>query len=59
MIIIYNKKNIAHALPWIELYKKKFIKKKSPEAELYLEQEAAQEELADTRQITFEDSAVS
>ena len=59
MIIIYNKKNIAHALPWIELYKKKFIKKKSPEAELYLEQEAAQEDLTDTRQITFEDSAVS
>jgi len=28
-------------------------------AELYLEQEAAQEELTDTRQITFEDSAVS
>ena len=58
MILIYNRKNTAHALEWGELYRKKFIEKKSPEIELSTKQERAQS-LEDLKQISIDDSAVS
>ena len=59
MILIYNRKNTAHALPWGDLYKKKYIKKKNHMDDIFMDMEVSSDESGELKQLSFEDSAVS